>query len=48
MKRILVKSLNKYSKATSSCTGALHLAPLALNINKGDEVIVPDFMDILL
>ncbi len=33
----------KYSKATSSCTGALHLALLALNIKKGDEVIVPDF-----
>ena len=28
----------KYSKATSSCTGALHLALLALNINKGDEL----------
>ena len=32
----------KYSMCTSSCTGALHLALLTLNIGKGDEVIVPD------
>jgi len=32
----------KYSMATSSCTGALHLAMLACGIGKGDEVIVPE------
>ena len=32
----------KYTSATSSCTGALHLALMALNIKKGDEVILPD------
>jgi len=32
----------KYALATSSCTGAIHLAMLALNIGPGDEVIVPD------
>jgi perosamine synthetase len=32
----------KYSLATSSCTGALHLGLVALGIKKGDEVIVPD------
>jgi perosamine synthetase len=31
-----------YSLATSSCTGALHLALAALGIKEGDEVIVPD------
>lgn len=32
----------KYALATSSCTGALHLAFLALGLKKGDEVIVPN------
>lgn len=32
----------RYALATSSCTGAIHLAMLALDIGSGDEVIVPD------
>ena len=32
----------KYALATSSCTGAMHLALVALGIKEGDEVIVPD------
>jgi perosamine synthetase len=32
----------KYALATSSCTGALHLALLAMGIGADDEVIVPD------
>lgn len=34
---------NKYAVSCNSGTSALHLAFLALNIGKGDEVIVPDF-----
>ncbi len=32
----------KYALATDSCTGAMHLALLALGIGAGEEVIVPD------
>ena len=32
----------KYAIATSSCTGAMHIALMSLNLKKGDEVIVPD------
>jgi dTDP-4-amino-4,6-dideoxygalactose transaminase len=33
----------KYALATTSCTAALHLATLALNLKPGDEVIIPAF-----
>ena len=33
----------KYAFATSSCTTALHLSLVALNVGPGDEVLVPDF-----
>lgn len=32
----------KYAIATSSCTGAMHLALAALNIKEGDEIIIPE------
>ena len=32
----------KFALATSSCTGAIHLALLAMGVKAGDEVIVPD------
>ena len=31
-----------FALATSSCTGAIHLALMALGVRAGDEVIVPD------
>lgn len=36
----------KYSLATNSLTAAYHLAFLALNISKDDEVIIPSFFDL--
>jgi perosamine synthetase len=33
---------SNFAMATSSCTGAMHLALLALGIKEGDEVIVPE------
>jgi perosamine synthetase len=33
---------SKYAMTTSSCTGALHIALLALGVTEGDEVIVPE------
>ncbi|MCS6821115.1 MAG: DegT/DnrJ/EryC1/StrS family aminotransferase, partial [Microscillaceae bacterium] len=32
----------KYAHATSSCTGAIHLALMAMGVKAGDEVIVPE------
>ena len=32
----------RYGLATSSCTGAIHLALMAMGVKAGDEVIVPD------
>lgn len=32
----------KYAISTSSCTGAMHIALMALNIKKGDEIIIPN------
>jgi perosamine synthetase len=32
----------KHALATSSCTGAIHLALMALGVKAGDEVIIPD------
>ncbi len=32
----------QHALATSSCTGAIHLALLALGVKPGDEVIIPD------
>lgn len=33
----------KFVLSTSHCTAAIHLALIALDIKKGDEIIVPDF-----
>ncbi len=32
----------KHALATSSCTGAMHMALVALGVQEGDEVIIPD------
>ena len=32
----------KYAIATSSCTGAMHIALAALRVGRGDEIIVPE------
>jgi len=32
----------KYGLATSSCTGAIHLALMAMGVKAGDEVIIPE------
>jgi perosamine synthetase len=34
---------SQYALATTSCTAALHLATMALNLKPGDEMIVPAF-----
>lgn len=33
---------SRFAMATSSCTGAIHLALMAMGVKQGDEVIVPD------
>lgn len=33
---------NKFALATSSCTGAIHLALMTMGVKAGDEVIVPE------
>ncbi len=33
---------SRFAVATSSCTGAIHLALMAMGVKKDDEVIVPD------
>jgi perosamine synthetase len=42
-KLVAEKHQVKHALACTSCTSALHLATLALNIGPGDEVIVPAF-----
>lgn len=42
-KLIAAKHEVKHALACTSCTAALHLATLALNLGSGDEVIVPAF-----
>jgi len=39
--KICMITENKYGLATNGCTSALHLAAIALGINKGDVVICP-------
>src|SRR3954470_15552070 len=40
---LAVRHQVKHALACTSCTAALHLATLALNLGPGDEVIVPAF-----
>lgn len=42
-KRVAERIGSKYAFATSSCTTALHLALVVLDIHPGDEVLVADF-----
>lgn len=42
-KRIAQFTKAKYTRATTSCTTALHLALLSVGIKPGDEVILPSF-----
>ena len=37
------KQQANYALATTSCTTALHIAALALNLQPGDEILVPSF-----
>ena len=38
----LVQLLKKYILPVNSCTAAIHLSLLVLDVSKGDEIIVPD------
>lgn len=42
-KRFCKEQDSKYGVAVSSCTAALHIAMMALDIGEGDEVIVPAY-----
>lgn len=43
--QMIAYSGHKYAFPTSSCTGAMHLALLALGVCPGDEVLVPEIAD---
>ena len=48
LKKKFAKKLNvKYALATSSCTGAIHIAIAALDLPKGSEVIMADSIGLL-